>query len=52
MTLREFCDLHGLTNSQEQPFSNEELAEIEPELDAMSAALGNPVRRIQARQAP
>lgn len=45
-TIREFCDRHGMTNSQGQPLSDEELAEIEPRLEAMSAALGIPVRKL------
>jgi hypothetical protein len=52
MTLREFCDLHAITNSQGRPLSDEELAEIEPTLDAMSAALNIPVKKVQAKQAP
>jgi P22_AR N-terminal domain len=52
MTLREYCDRFGVTNSQGRPLTDEELAEIEPMLEARSAALDIPVKKVQAKQAP
>ena len=48
MTVREFHDRYGLTNSQGRPMSDEELAEIGP---AWCAALDIPWKKVQAKQA-
>jgi P22_AR N-terminal domain len=52
MTLREYCDRYGVTDSQGQPLNDKDLAEIETTLKAMSAARGIPVKKVRAKQAP
>jgi len=52
MTIREYCNQYGVTDSQGRPLDDKALAEIETTLVAMSAANNIPVKKVAAKQAP